>query len=139
MELTDGPVLHRVDVATAAELFGGVLGFSPLDGVSLTQWLATPTQRLAEATAGAVFHDGLGVLARCARNWPGARTTCGSTWAPSADCTRSNWSTSPPSARTCTSTSRTRCRPRRPGRRQDCAAAVPLRLEHPLRRRGRGT
>lgn len=62
MQLTDGPVLHRVDVGTPAELFGGVLGFSPLDGLSLTDWLATPTQRLAEATAGAVFHDGLGVL-----------------------------------------------------------------------------
>lgn len=43
-------------------MFAGVLGFSPLDGISLTDWLATPTQSLAEATAGAVFHDGLGVL-----------------------------------------------------------------------------
>ena len=59
---TEGPVLHRIDVGTPAELFGTVLGFSPFDGVLLTDWLATPAQRLAEATAGAVFHDGLGVL-----------------------------------------------------------------------------
>jgi hypothetical protein len=30
--------------------------------VGLLDWLATPTQRLAEVTGGAVFHDGLGEL-----------------------------------------------------------------------------
>jgi hypothetical protein len=38
------------------------LGFDPRDRVELLDWLATPTQRLAEVTGGAVFHDGLGEL-----------------------------------------------------------------------------
>jgi hypothetical protein len=38
------------------------LGFSPRADVTLLDWLATPTQRLAEVTAGAVFHDGLAEL-----------------------------------------------------------------------------
>jgi Domain of unknown function (DUF4037) len=35
------------------------LGFDPRAGVGLLDWLATPTQVLAEVTGGAVFHDGL--------------------------------------------------------------------------------
>ncbi|MER7417008.1 DUF4037 domain-containing protein [Micromonospora peucetia] len=35
------------------------LGFDPAAGVSTADWLATPTQRLAEVTGGEVFHDGL--------------------------------------------------------------------------------
>ena len=34
--------------------------FDPAAGVTTADWLATPTQRLAEVTGGAVFHDGLG-------------------------------------------------------------------------------
>jgi hypothetical protein len=64
MQLTDGPVHHRVDVAEAGAWFTEILGFSPLGGVRLADWLATPTQRLAEVTAGAVFHDGLGVVGK---------------------------------------------------------------------------
>ncbi|MBO3749731.1 DUF4037 domain-containing protein [Streptosporangiaceae bacterium NEAU-GS5] len=45
----------------------GRLGFDPLGDITLLDWLGTPTQLLAEFTGGAVFHDGLGVLA-------GART-----------------------------------------------------------------
>ncbi len=37
-----------------------LLGFDPQRGISLLDWLATPAQRLAEFTGGAVFHDGLG-------------------------------------------------------------------------------
>src|SRR5207248_10514109 len=40
----------------------GRLGVDPRRAVTLLDWLATPTQRLAEVTAGAVFHDGLGEL-----------------------------------------------------------------------------
>ena len=40
----------------------GLLGFDPQRGISLLDWLATPAQRLAEFTSGAVFHDGLGEL-----------------------------------------------------------------------------
>ena len=52
-------------------LAGRPLGFDPRRAVTLLDWLATPTQRLAEMTAGAVFHDGLGELdaARAALAW----------------------------------------------------------------------
>jgi hypothetical protein len=43
------------------------LGFDPRDGVRPLDWLATPTQRLAELTGGAVFADGLGGALRAAR------------------------------------------------------------------------
>ena len=63
MEPPDGPVRHRVDVTSPARWFDGVLGFDPRNGVTTFDWLATPAQRLAEVTGGAVFHDGLGELA----------------------------------------------------------------------------
>lgn len=63
MAVTDGPVRHRVDVAELGGWLRGHLGFDPREGVSAADWLATPTQVLAEFTAGALFHDGLGELA----------------------------------------------------------------------------
>lgn len=62
MQVTDGPVHHRVDIADVDGWAAGQLGFTPSEGVTTTDWLATPTQRLAENTSGAVFHDGLGEL-----------------------------------------------------------------------------
>lgn len=44
-------------VSTAAELFTARLGFDPVGGIRLVEWLTTPTQLLATVTAGAVFHD----------------------------------------------------------------------------------
>ncbi|HYN94926.1 MAG TPA: DUF4037 domain-containing protein [Pilimelia sp.] len=63
---------HGVDVTTAAEFWAGRLGFDPRAGVRPLDWLATPTQRLAEVTGGAVYHDGLGgalTTARAALAW----------------------------------------------------------------------
>ena len=40
----------------------GLLGFDPRAGISTRDWLVTPQQTLASATAGAVYHDGLGQL-----------------------------------------------------------------------------
>ncbi|MBE3010957.1 DUF4037 domain-containing protein [Microbispora sp. NEAU-D428] len=62
METTDGPRRHGVVPADLTTWLTGHLGFDPLAGVGLTDWLATPTQTLAEVTAGEVFHDGLGLL-----------------------------------------------------------------------------
>lgn len=47
------------------------LGFDPTASVGTADWLATPTQALAEFTGGAVYHDGLGGLtaARAALAW----------------------------------------------------------------------
>jgi hypothetical protein len=71
MAATVGPVAHRVEVAGRAAWWRGRLGFDPAAGVGLLDWLATPTQALAEVTGGVVFHDGLGELgaARDALRW----------------------------------------------------------------------
>jgi len=52
----------QVDVAGVDDWLTGCLGFTPSRGVTTADWLAIPTQRLVEATSGAVFHDGLGQL-----------------------------------------------------------------------------
>jgi hypothetical protein len=62
MAPTDGPVRHRVGLTTAEEWSHQRLGVDPRRGLSPADWLGLPTQALAEATAGAVFHDGLGEL-----------------------------------------------------------------------------
>jgi hypothetical protein len=50
--------------------FGVRLGFDPREEVSTSDWLATPTQTLAEVTGGAVFHDDLALsLARTRLAW----------------------------------------------------------------------
>jgi hypothetical protein len=71
MAPTDGPVRHRVGITTVEEWCRDHLGVDPRHGLSPVGWLALPTQILAEATAGAVFHDGLGELAplRAALAW----------------------------------------------------------------------
>jgi len=62
---------HRVHATGLSAWFTGQLGFDPRREVTVQDWLATPTQRLAEVTAGAVFHDGPGDLtrARAALAW----------------------------------------------------------------------
>jgi len=58
----DGTARHRVEVASLGAWLTGRLGFDPRGEVTLADWLAIPTQRLAEVTAGEVFHDGPGEL-----------------------------------------------------------------------------
>lgn len=67
MAETDGPVNHRIAVTSIAGWFGAELGFDPLGDITTLDWLAAPTQRLAENTGGAVFADGLGELAEARR------------------------------------------------------------------------
>ncbi|SCL33047.1 protein of unknown function [Micromonospora rhizosphaerae] len=50
---------HGVEVAELDGWLRGRLGFDPLAGIGVDDWLSTPTQRLAELTGGEVFHDGL--------------------------------------------------------------------------------
>jgi Domain of unknown function (DUF4037) len=57
-------VRHRVQVTELGAWLTGQLGFDPRAGVAVRDWLAVPSQRLAEVTAGAVFHDGPGELSR---------------------------------------------------------------------------
>jgi hypothetical protein len=60
----DGTARHRVEVSGLGAWLTGRLGFDPRRGVTLLDWLATPTQLLAEFTTGEVFHDGPGELTR---------------------------------------------------------------------------
>ena len=71
MRATEGPVHHRVEVTHVSSWFTDTLGFDPTCAITTDDWLTTPTQRLAEVTAGAVFHDGLHALApaRTALSW----------------------------------------------------------------------
>jgi uncharacterized protein DUF4037 len=59
-----GPVDHRVETLTLDQHLRRWLGVNPLDGFGVADWLATPTQRLLETTAGDVFHDSIGDLTR---------------------------------------------------------------------------
>jgi hypothetical protein len=66
-----GAARHWVELAPLRSWLIGQLGFDPARPVTLLDWLATPTQRLAEITGGGVFHDGLGELtqARACLAW----------------------------------------------------------------------
>jgi Domain of unknown function (DUF4037) len=55
---------HWVEAALLGPWLEGQLGFDAMQPVRLLDWLGTPTQRLAEVTGGAVFHDGLDELNR---------------------------------------------------------------------------
>jgi hypothetical protein len=68
MRLTDGPVRHRVEVTALGGWFENHLGFDPRYPIEVSDWLVTPAQKLAEVTAGAVFHDGLGELVAAREN-----------------------------------------------------------------------
>jgi Domain of unknown function (DUF4037) len=53
------PPSHWVTVAGLRSWLTRSLGFDPSKPVALLDWLATPSQVLAEVTGGEVFHDGL--------------------------------------------------------------------------------
>ena len=59
-----GQARHRVEVADLAAWLAGQLGFDARPPIAAADWLTVPTQRLAEITAGAVFHDGPGELSQ---------------------------------------------------------------------------
>jgi predicted N-acetyltransferase YhbS len=59
-----GAARHRVEVTGLGSWLKGQLGFDPRRGISELDWLAIPTQRLAELTTGEVFHDEPGELTR---------------------------------------------------------------------------
>jgi hypothetical protein len=62
MTPTDGPVAHRIGITDVSAWSREYLGFDATERVTTEDWLATPTQRLAEATGGAVWHDDHGAL-----------------------------------------------------------------------------
>jgi len=84
MQVTDGPVRHRVAITDPAAWFIGQLGFDPFDGVSTADWLSAHTQRLAESTAARSSTTGSADSSRHARLWPGTRMTFGSISSPAS-------------------------------------------------------
>ncbi len=59
--IDSGPVNHRVTVQTALSLLTDHLGLCHAENLSPTDWLSIPEQRLLTLTAGAVYHDGIGL------------------------------------------------------------------------------
>ena len=57
-----GPVNHRVEVTTLSDFLQERLGIASVTYLTITDWLTFSEQALLEMTAGAVFHDGLGML-----------------------------------------------------------------------------
>ncbi|MEU8662777.1 DUF4037 domain-containing protein [Actinoplanes philippinensis] len=74
MTPTTGPVAHRVQITDVATWSVQRLGFDARAEPTTLDWLATPTQRLAETAGGEVYHDGVGeltALRRRLRWYPG--------------------------------------------------------------------
>jgi hypothetical protein len=65
--VSSGPVAHRVDVETVSRFMLEELGFDPLAGVEVADWLVTPSQRFLSVTGGEVYADAIDDLT-AARN-----------------------------------------------------------------------
>lgn len=59
--LASGPVNHRVTVHSVRDFFAGYLGFEISLPLEPADWLSFPEQRLRAITAGAVYHDEVGL------------------------------------------------------------------------------
>jgi hypothetical protein len=59
----DGPSPHHVEVLTVAEFIRNVLAFDVHAEIEPADWLTFPEQSLRSITAGAVYHDGIGLEA----------------------------------------------------------------------------
>ncbi|HLF27182.1 MAG TPA: DUF4037 domain-containing protein [Anaerolineae bacterium] len=58
-----GPINHRVELLTAPAFFREYLAFDIQGDIELADWLTFPEQKLGTITAGAVYHDGVGLQA----------------------------------------------------------------------------
>ncbi len=59
--IDSGPVNHRVDITTLPDFFKEQLSFDIGRSIEPADWLTFPEQRLRAVTAGAVFHDQIGL------------------------------------------------------------------------------
>jgi hypothetical protein len=67
--LETGPINHRVELLTVRGFWLDYLGFDIDQSIETVDWLTFPEQKLRTLTAGAVFHDDIGLQAvrdRCA-------------------------------------------------------------------------
>ncbi len=62
--ITSGPVNHRVEILTIAGYFDDDFGFDLRAEPTPADWLTFPQQKLRTFTAGAVYHDGIGLEAQ---------------------------------------------------------------------------
>ena len=60
-EVEDGPVNHRVDVQTPAQFVRRQVNFDIAQALQPIDWLTFPEQKILSITAGAVFHDAIGL------------------------------------------------------------------------------
>ncbi len=65
--IDQGPVNHRVSVSTVREFFESQLGFDIERPIEPADWLTFSEQRLLTITAGAIYHDGVGLENQCRR------------------------------------------------------------------------
>jgi len=65
--IASGPVNHRVEILTIEGYFAADFGFDPRTEPTPADWLTFPQQKLRTFTAGAVYHDGIGLEAQRAR------------------------------------------------------------------------
>jgi hypothetical protein len=59
--IDSGPINHRITVQTPLSLLADHLGFDSAENLSPSDWLSIPEQRLLTLTAGAVYHDEIGL------------------------------------------------------------------------------
>ena len=65
LEVTEQrPINHRVEIMTLRQLFKNLLDFDLDAPIEASDWLTFPSQRLLSITAGAVYHDGIGMEAQ---------------------------------------------------------------------------
>lgn len=61
--ISTGPVNHRVEILTAEDFFADYFGLDLQADLTPAIWLTLPQQKLRTFTAGAVYHDGIGLEA----------------------------------------------------------------------------
>ena len=59
--LQSGPINHRVSVSTIRGFVRDYLGYDICTPLTTADWLTFPQQKLRTLTAGAVYHDGIGL------------------------------------------------------------------------------
>lgn len=62
-EVDCGPINHRVEIHTIRRFFLNELNFDIEESIEPADWLTFPSQKLRSITAGAVYHDGIGLQA----------------------------------------------------------------------------
>lgn len=62
-ETATRPINHRVDIVTIKAFFKGIFDLDIEQPIEAADWLTIPSQKLRTITAGAVYHDGIGLEA----------------------------------------------------------------------------